>query len=285
MDYKNKEISMDEEYKAWDSKLKTLGGFRFLASQEFKKLNTALENYNKNKTIINKKAIEKAMDVWSKSVKYAHESQKMGTDIVDNIKDALGNAKVKIIQTGKLPQPKAIHNGACIVYRGDEREPDDIGESGFDLWPAAKATLKQSGGIANWFCDQVYTTHKNSGDFADYVRQAKNRSRPTISTSLDENCGGYDSGYIYKVKLPGCKQLEMSKAVMGKRAPIPWATPLQLYLDTGNIGTANIIGVNLNLGTFEVAFLKKIDPKYIIQYREPKQQQWHDMPNLALTVT
>ncbi len=177
--------------------------------------------------------------------------------------------------TVRIPHPPVLVNGVYTGHRGVGDSPEKVKAlGGFDLWPDGKATLKkyQSAqdvtGIAGWLKDIGGRT-KNCATFADYCRVAKLHERPTISTTVDKKCGGYDSGYVYEFKLNNVSQMLMPAALFGP----DWQDKFQLvmYLESGkNVSNSSIVGINLNLPTNEVVFLTKIPIERITLIKSPK---------------
>ena len=175
----------------------------------------------------------------------------------------------------RIPHPPALVNG---VYTGHRGVGDNLEKlkalGGFDLWPDGKATLKrfQSAqdltGIAGWL-KEIGGETKNCATFADYCRKARNHARPTISTTVDKKCGGYDSEYVYEFKLNNVSQMLMPAALFGP----DWRDKFQLvmYLESGkNVSNSSIVGINLNLPTNEVVFLTKIPFERVTLIKSPK---------------
>ena len=191
------------------------------------------------------------------------------TELIADLEFTLDTSDVVKPIVVRVPEPAAITLGVLTTYRGDERAADVIKVSGFDLWPAAQATIEN--GLPRYFKEFVFDKYRDGGAssgsraFADYARASKDRARPTISTAFSDDCGGYDSGSIYKIQVPGLTEYLMTEAVMG--CPVPWKEPLRLYMDKPTLAEATIVAVNLGLTTWEVVFMTKIDPARVVQVK------------------
>jgi hypothetical protein len=167
--------------------------------------------------------------------------------------------------------PAAAAGGRSLsLYRGDEREPGEIKRDGFDLWGESQAIAQRLGGIANYIGEKC----KEFGDgasFADFVREAKNRARPTVSTSLNDGCGGYDGAYIYKVEVSGLQEYELTDTILPKKFKgIKWSSDGRtVFMNGTTLETSTMIIFDTKLATQEHAFFTKVQPDRVTGY-QPK---------------
>ena len=157
-----------------------------------------------------------------------------------------------------------------IFYRGDTRGPEEIKRDGFQLQSEAMATVQQYGGISGYMLHQL-NIHTKDTDVQRWVITGKDKSRPTISTAKNEGCGGYGSGYIYKIDFGNDLT---THALDGNLVPFAHGGNygLRVYMNTGaqSLATAQIIALSLKVGTKEVAFLTPIPSTYITEYRDAR---------------
>jgi hypothetical protein len=173
-----------------------------------------------------------------------------------------------------LPVPEvttAPAKGAVKValYRGDTREPGVIKRDGFELWGAAIANVSKAGGIANYL-RTACNKYQNGASFADWVRATKDQDRPTISTAFTEDCGGYSSGYIYKIEYDNLVPYDLDLAILpASDTPIKWSNGgLTAYIDGATLAQSRTIVIDLKLGTKEWAFFTKVAPGKITAYKK-----------------
>ena len=175
-----------------------------------------------------------------------------------------------------VPVPAAMVSAAATggrslsLYRGDEREPGDIKRDGFDLWGESQAIAQRMGGIANYIGEKC----KEFGDgasFADFVREAKNRARPTVSSSLNDGCGGYDGAYIYKIEVSGLQEYELTETILPKKFKgIKWKSDgRSVFMNGTTLETSTMIIFDTKLATQEHAFFTKVQPDRVTGY-QPK---------------
>jgi hypothetical protein len=132
---------------------------------------------------------------------------------------------------------------------------------------AAIANLTRARGIANYF-REICAEKRNGRTLADWVRAARDQSRPTISTSHNEGCGGYASGYIYRIEYAGLQPYDLDERIMPPGAAITWASDgLRVYMDQPTLAQASAIVVDLRLGTEEWAFFTKVPGPRITAYK------------------
>ena len=171
------------------------------------------------------------------------------------------------------------------LYRGDERAADVIARDGFQLWGDAVAAVSAAGGIAEFLLHKIYLAYANERDIERYIVTAKDRSRPTISTSRNAGCGGYDSGNIYRIEY-GPSELQeyafddVMKAyqptVAGAKFP-----NFKLYMDKPDVKTARQIALDLNIATQEVVFFRHVPGDKIKQYKRKGGVAFEAMPAAA----
>lgn len=169
-----------------------------------------------------------------------------------------------------LPLPNAAPGvgRSVVLYRGDSREPGEIKRVGFERWGESIANVSKIGGIGNYIGEKCKEL-KNGATFADFVRVSKNQARPTISTSLNKGCGGYDSGPIYKIEVSGLQEFELNEKIMPPAfAGISWRSDgLKAYIDGPNLAQSRTIIIDLRLATEEWAFFTNVHPSRITEYK------------------
>jgi hypothetical protein len=164
---------------------------------------------------------------------------------------------------------------SVVLYRGDSREPGEIKRVGFERWGESIANVSKAGGLANYIGEKCKEL-KNGKTFADFVRVSKNQGRPTISTSLNQGCGGYDSGPIYKIQMSGLQEFDLDQRIMpASFADIDWRSDgLKAYMTGPTLlasqGAAHAIVIDLRLGTEEWAFFTNVPSAKITDYKEGK---------------
>ncbi|MEE9117507.1 MAG: hypothetical protein V3U02_02780 [Calditrichia bacterium] len=273
---------MPISYKQWMVAVKACGSL-FLWSTELKEFNGAFKIYDLSKRDGPKEDAYEKFLKWRdcKNSKCVKEREKLGKDILKQLESTV---YIKMVKKGTLKyiqQPAAIKNGIYTGFRGDNRGTDEIAIEGFDIRGGAKTNLSRCGGIAGWFEQKIFTKYGESADFARYCIAEKDMSRPTVATSLDEGCGGYSSGTIYKFKFDNLKEYTMSMSALTLDGAMPWKLPLKMYLEkhTDNIKNSKIVGINLNVETYEVVFLNKIEPENIVEYYDKVNKKWVKMPS------
>ncbi len=158
-----------------------------------------------------------------------------------------------------------------VLYRGDTRAPDVIKGAGFTLWGEAMANVSKARGIGNYLRDKCGEL-KNGRTFADWIRIAKSRARPTISTSRNDGCGGYDDGYIYRIEFSGLTEYTLDTPILPPGAPMTWTSNgLKAHMDQGLTTNAQTIVVDLKLKTEEWAFFTAIPAANIKSYLPAKE--------------
>ena len=171
------------------------------------------------------------------------------------------------------------------LYRGDERAADVIARDGFQLWGDAVAGVSAAGGIAEFILHKIYLAYANERDIERYIVTAKDRARPTISTSRNEGCGGYDSGNIYRIDY-GANELQeyAFDDVMKAYKPTLTGTKFpnfKLYMDRADIKTARQIALDLNIATQEVVYFRHVPGNRITQYKPKDGATFLAMPAAA----
>jgi len=168
------------------------------------------------------------------------------------------------------------------LYRGDERAADVIARDGFQLWGDAVAAVSAAGGIAEFLLHKIYLAYANERDIERYIVTAKDRSRPTISTSRNSGCGGYDSGNIYRIEYGASELQEYAfDDVMKAYKPTLTGTKFpnfKLYMDRPDVKTARQIALDLNIATQEVVFFRHVPGDRIKQYKAKGGVAFEAMP-------
>ncbi len=171
------------------------------------------------------------------------------------------------------------------LYRGDERAADVIARDGFQLWGDAVAAVSAAGGIAEFILHKLYNAYANERDIERYIVTGKNRARPTISTSRNDGCGGYDSGNIYRIQYATDELQEYvfddvmkaySPAAAGSKFP-----KFRLYMDRPDIKNARQIALDLNIPTEEVVFFRHAPGDRIVHYKPKGSASFLPMPTAA----
>ncbi|MEP6502826.1 MAG: hypothetical protein ABJD97_05830 [Betaproteobacteria bacterium] len=171
------------------------------------------------------------------------------------------------------------------LYRGDERAADVIARDGFELWGDAVAGVSAAGGIAEFILHKLYLAYSNERDIERYIVTAKDRARPTISTSRNEGCGGYDSGNIYRIEYTASELQEYAfDDVMRAYSPAATGTKFpnfKLYMDRPDIKAARQIALDLNIATQEVVYFRHLPGSKITQYKPKGGASFVAMPAAA----
>jgi len=171
------------------------------------------------------------------------------------------------------------------LYRGDERAPDVIARDGFQLWGDAVAGVSAAGGIAEFILHKLYLAYANERDIERYIVTAKDRARPTISTSRNAGCGGYDGGNIYRIEYGASDLQEYAfDEVMKAYKPTLTGTKFpnfKLYMDKPDIKTARQIALDLNIATQEVVYFRHVPGNRITQYKSKGGVAFQAMPAAA----
>jgi hypothetical protein len=180
-----------------------------------------------------------------------------------------------------------------ITYRGDTRCVSDVRGKGFELWipeftivHARHFILLYAGIIPNVMACNFYSMvpkrvdmpsfqlkemvfKKRPDDLMREIIAQKSKTRPTVSTDLDSTCGGYASGFIYKMCIPGMREVAWAAAIPGLTASAA-AWPA-LYLDKPTLAEAAIIAVLNKSGVRELTFLTPINFDWIMECQPPDQ--------------
>ncbi len=188
--------------------------------------------------------------------------------------------------TPLVTAPTLVGIGSGLkLYRGDARDADVIARDGFQLWGDAVAGVSAAGGIADFILNKIYLAFSNERDIERYIVTAKDRARPTISTSRNEGCGGYDGGNIYRIEYSTSELQEYafddvikaySSAVTGTKFP-----NFKLYMDRPDLKTAKQIALDLNIATQEVVYFRHVPGNKITQYKPKDGATFQAMPKAA----
>jgi hypothetical protein len=183
------------------------------------------------------------------------------------------------------PAPVAGVGRSVVLYRGDSRDAGTIKQYGFELWGASIANVSKAGGIANYI-GEMCKSRLNGKTVADFVRVSKNQDRPTVSTSFNEGCGGYDSGNIYKIEVSGLHEFDLDTKIMpASFAGMKWASDgLKVYMNGQTLATSRIIVIDLRLGTQEWAFFSKVPTANITEYKLKGGKAFQPMSGVQATV-
>ncbi|HEY1649628.1 MAG TPA: hypothetical protein VGF96_16720 [Terracidiphilus sp.] len=198
--------------------------------------------------------------------------------LVKGASPTLPTPAVRVKPVVALPTPsvpiatETVGTGRSVVlYRGDSREPGVIKQVGFERWGESIANVSKVGGLANYIAGKCKEL-KNGKTFADFVRVSKNQGRPTISTSLNQGCGGYDSGPIYKIEVGGLQEYELNEKIMPPSFHgMTWSSDgLKVYMNGNSLSTSHTVVIDLRLGTEEWAFFTNVGSQRITEYKAGK---------------
>jgi hypothetical protein len=179
------------------------------------------------------------------------------------------------------------------VYRGDTRRPELLfAQGGFKAWEpltieeARDLILLYTGlkSLSNCcFADKVKkglislettseTAKRTPLDLSQLIIRSKQRG-PSISTEPTEGCGGYSSGYIYKIDCSGMDPVDWEMAVPGLEvsSKSTWWPTLCLDSSTTLSSTSSIAikSKSQKGGVEEVTFFNSIAPERTILQKKP----------------
>jgi hypothetical protein len=169
---------------------------------------------------------------------------------------------------------RQVWNGSheMYFYRGDSRSENDIKRDGFDLWKEAKAAIVRAGGLHKFLQTEILDKFNNFQDFSRWAVTGKSHNRPTISTSLNVQCGGYDKENIFKIALP----------IIGKMyVPGPKGFTYEFYTNHVNIQKSTIIGIMASMPTQEVVFLTPISSNNVIEFKIKSSKTFNSMSRIT----
>lgn len=162
-------------------------------------------------------------------------------------------------------------------YRGDGRKPEEIkAAGGFTVWPEAQELVDKAGGVDSWMYTHLFLAYKNNRDVQRYIITGRSRARPTISTSKNDGCGGYDAGYIYRIDFAesDLSLVPLTPGVMSYPTThdmkMLGGQGMELYIDSDRLRTSTVVGLDLKVNTEEVAFFTKIPAAKITAYRDAR---------------
>ncbi len=277
------------KYTDWTAELKAKGGmaWKFKIDQVVRDLNEDFKVFLAGPTVQKKENVTDSLEKWGNTIHTY--SQILFQQTLEGRNNIIYTLSVTpIIPPLALLQPQAIDSETYLYtgYRGDTRLPVEIAKEGFKLWPSAAQVLLIAGGLGPYFRDTVMDKYAVPADFMRYCVAEKDRLRPTLATSLDEDCGGYSSGIVYKIEIGDMQRIDMSANIMGMTPQqYGWSgasNQLPMYINRGqqNISQCDSVGINLNVGTHEVVFMKDIAPQYIVEYFDKVTGKFVDMPTV-----
>ena len=188
------------------------------------------------------------------------------------------------------PESTALH---VLCYRGDTRKVSDLRGKGFQLWipeftadHARDFILLYAGVRKNVMECNFYSlvTHRVNMPFFAYKQPVfklrmddlmrgiiaeKSQTRPTLSCDMDSTCGGYASGFIYKMCIPDLREVAWVTAIPGLTGSA--ATWPSLYLDKPTLADATIIAIRNRSGVQEISFLTPVKFDWIMECQPPDQ--------------
>lgn len=182
--------------------------------------------------------------------------------------------KVEPVVPVEVPVQEAAQalktNVNLSLYRGDTREPGVIKFYGFQVWAEAVGNVRAAGGLGHYF-RRICAEYKNGRTLADWIRVAKNRARPTISTANSDDCGGYDSGYIYKIEFKGLNQYYLDESILPPGPALKWNHDgLMVYMDATTLQEAKVVCIDIKLGTGEHVFCTDVPTLNIPSFKDGK---------------
>lgn len=203
----------------------------------------------------------------------------------------------RVMPLSGVSQPVPVESGGPALqgiaselklYRGDTREADVIARDGFQIWGDAVAAISFAGGIAEFILHKLYHAYRNERDIERYIVTAKDRARPTISTSRNEGCGGYDSGNIYRIEYTASELQEypfddVIKAYCPSVSGVKFPN-FKLYMDRPDLKAAKQIALDLNIDTEEVVYFRHVPGAKITQYKPKGGDAFMPMPAAAAKV-
>jgi hypothetical protein len=172
-----------------------------------------------------------------------------------------------------------------VFFRGDERDQTVIKRDGFAIHGEAAAIVKRMGGLLKYL---IATFHPpsapkgvNSNDVQRWIVTGRARDRPTVSTSLDQGCGGYDTSFIYRIEFANLYDLPLTPGspaftMLGLTQYSAHDRVLRLLVDNMILTNSRIVAVDLGIGTREVSFLTDIPAANVTQYK-PKGMNFMSM--------
>lgn len=98
-------------------------------------------------------------------------------------------------------------------------------------------------------------------DLMRFIIAAKNRTRPTISTDLEESCGGYQ-GFIWTIH-GKVTERKWNDAVPNMQIRPSGLWP-KLFLDKPTLDEANMIAIQNKIGTLELTYLTTVPGDQIV---------------------
>jgi len=161
-------------------------------------------------------------------------------------------------------------NDETVLYRGDSRSPGTIRSAG--------GFTPKSGKSASGVRQEYYDKLRSSPDGVarDHVAF---KNPDFVSTAVDEQCGGYSSGYIYKIKIPNFNVHKFGPDILGAGA-----NPLRsgrlfphLMMSGETYSGSELVAIQqpLQSDSPEVSFLTSIPNRYITNWRKGNGNEWN----------
>lgn len=145
------------------------------------------------------------------------------------------------------------------IYRADGRGPAEIKRDGFGLRGEAENTLEKYSGVGDYFRRGLGGPRAN--DVQRAIINSPDPGRPTVSTALDDGCGGQvGRRTIYKIEINGLHEIPINVTGKGN---------LTVYADEDSLDDASCMVIDLHVDTKEVVYIGPgIPPASILEYKQ-----------------
>jgi len=162
--------------------------------------------------------------------------------------------------------------GGIVVYRGDNRSPQDIAAAGgFYSWERYKGDAQIKREFADAFTTQGPRTHAT-----EHVRSPK---KSYVSMGMDEDSGGYgdQSAYLYRVEIPGLQERQMTAQTLNLGRPFTYvpknSLDPRLLMDGATVADSTFVAM-IPPRTVELTFITPIPRQYIVAFRRRGNANW-----------
>ncbi|WP_241160632.1 enterotoxin A family protein [Pseudomonas chlororaphis] len=157
-----------------------------------------------------------------------------------------------------------------VLYRGDTRSPDAIKSAG----GFTSKSGKSSPGVLQEYYEKLRTSP--DGVARDHVAF---KNKDFISTAVDEQCGGYSSGYIYKIEISNFSVHKFGPDVLGAGAKSLRSGRIfpHLMMSGETYYGSELVAIQqpLQSNSPEVSFLTSIPDRYIASWRKGNSNEWN----------
>ncbi|NHB91772.1 hypothetical protein [Photorhabdus cinerea] len=163
--------------------------------------------------------------------------------------------------------------GKVVVFRGDNRTPEQIGAAG-GFYPWSK---QDAGKIKKELIDEFIKI----GPSAHMMGHVRSPNKNYVSTGMNMDSGGFgeQSEYLYRMEIPGLKPQDMNERTLGEK----------IRQDSRGINYPHFLMSHLTLAesefvamiparSEELTFITPIPLSYITSYRKRGTNTWHPMP-------